>query len=279
MEVKGKRACIMTPSGEFEKVIISNNEPGVGEIYTGQVFKKNSNIKYFVSAASVFLCVVLAGSSYAYYKPVNSLVVKINDTDTKIQINKFNKIINVSTIKKESDSVVKSLKLKHKDINDGLTKIVESSKGTNNNLFVEIKTNTKIESKLDIEKFKETMQKESIDYIINKKAKEDKKVKYEKEVKVKNTLNIKSETNKVNQEKAVKVIEEKIIKIDEEKATKINNAKKILEEKDLQDFIKNNKKENIEAIIKNTIKDEAAKNNIKNSIIDKIKENNKKDTQ
>ena len=167
----------MTQSGEFEKVRIKYNEPGVGEIYTGKVYMKHNNIKYFVSAASVFLCVALAGSSYAYYKPVNSLIVKFDNIDTKIYINKFNKIIKVHT-KEESKPVVESLKLKHKDINDGLTQIVDASKGTNNqnNLFVEIKTNNKVESKLDIEKFKENMQEKSIDYTIDKKA-EDKKQK------------------------------------------------------------------------------------------------------
>lgn len=255
MEVKGKRACIMTPSGEFEKVLISSNGPGVGEIYTGQVYKKNNNIKYFVSAASVFLCVALAGSSYAYYKPVNSLVVKINDIGTKIQINKFNKIINVSTIKKESDNKVKSLKLKHKDINDGLTQIVESSKGTNNNVFIEIKTNTKVESKLDIEKFEENMQKESIDYTIDKKVKED------KDVKVNNNANSKSETTKV----------------DEENAVKINNANKASNENKVENVNKNNKNENAESNAKNNLKNESANKNANNNSNKENKENKKND--
>jgi hypothetical protein len=200
----------------------------------------------------VLLCVTLGSSSYAYYNPVNSLFVKINNLDTKIQINKFNKIIKVSTTKEESDNVIKSLKLKHKDINDGLTQIVEASKGTNNhNLFVEIKTNTKVESKLNIEKFEENMHKESIDYIIDKKTEDE------------NNLNVKSKQIKVNEEKTV------------ESNTAVKESNDNAEDKAIQ----NNKEENTKVNVDNKIKNEFTNKNSVTKENKEAKKNDKKDTQ
>ena len=204
MEIKDNLAYIMTQNGEFEKVKINNNSPSIGEIYTGEIYKKYNYIRYFVSAASIFLCLALGSGSYAYYKPVNSVIVKVDNIDTKIQVNRFNKIISVST-EETSNNVVKSLELKHKDLNDGLAQIVDASKGSNNEnkLLVKIKTNNKDKAKLDIEKFKEDMKKKDIHYEVNKKnsKKKVKKVKVEKEKTIKNNvIKISSENSHVTNE-------------------------------------------------------------------------------
>jgi hypothetical protein len=242
MDVKGNVAYIMTQSGEFEKVRIKHNETGVGEIYTGKVYMKNNNIKYFVSAASVFLCVALAGSSYAYYKPVNSLIVKFDNIDTKIYINKFNKIIKVCT-KEESEPMVESLKLRNRDINDGLTQIVDVSKGTNNqkNLFIEVKTNNKVESKLDIEKFKENMQEKNVNYSIDK-----------------------NDNNKNKIEK-VEIDEEKVTVTEDNKTIKNSNENSNNIDKTIQN---NNDNQNSNNSLIDVKKDE--KNNGKSDTKDKI---------
>jgi hypothetical protein len=214
MEIKGNVTYIMTQNGEFEKVKIKSYQPSIGEIYTGEVYKKHKNIKYFVSAASVFLCVALAGTSYAYYNPVNSLIVKFDNIDTKIHINKFNKIIKVAHTSQECNNIVESLKLKNRDINDGLTQIIDVSKGTNNNnnLLVEIKANNKVKNKLDIEKFKENMKEKNIDYSIDKKT----------EIKSENNLKNKTKEIKINKEKETK--DDKTIKNSNISSNKIDKT-------------------------------------------------------
>jgi len=287
MEIKGSVAYIMTQSGEFDKIKIKGDKPSIGEIYTGEIYAKNNNFKYFVSAASVLLCVVLGSSSYAYYKPVNSLIVKIDDNDAKIQINRFNKIIKVSTTKEESDNVINSLKLKHKDINDGLTQIVNSSKGTNNdnNLLIEIKNNTKDTSKIDIEKFKENMKEKKIDYVVNKKANfveevmDNNKINKNNNTENNNNKNEKINNNnneKINKNENNKEKESQSTKMDEEKI-KFNNSNKNANKTTKNNTTKkNNKKENIVINIKTKAKNEKNNNTKDNSTkVNKSQKNNK----
>ena len=253
MQVKGNTAYIMTQSGEFEKVKITHNKPEIGEIYTGIAYKKHKNIKYFVSAASIFLCVALAGTSYAYYNPANSVIVKLDNIDAKIYTNIFNKIIKIFHNTQECSNIMESLKLKNKDINNGLTQIINASKEIDNkeNLLVEIKNNSNVASKIDIEKFKENLEKKSIDYVIDKET-DNRNNSY-------NNIE-KTEINKKEEIKRNDIINnssEDIKKIDE--TIQNNNVNEISKVSliDVKEDEKNNKKNN-------------DKNNTKNKIIIEI---------
>jgi len=122
VEVNDKEAILLTQTGEFLK-FKSNESLQIGQEYT----YKYTNFKPFLIAASLLLCIFLGSFITLYNQVYASITVTINP-QFKIDINRFNRIIRVVPLNKDAEDVLSSVKLKNKNIDDGLILIVKKAK-------------------------------------------------------------------------------------------------------------------------------------------------------
>lgn len=122
VEVDGKEAILFTQTGEFIK-FKSNERLQIGQEYS----YKKTDFKPFLIAASLILCILLGSFLTMYNQVYASMIVTINP-QFKIDINRFNRIINVVPLNKDAENILSSVKIKNKNINDGLILIVKKAK-------------------------------------------------------------------------------------------------------------------------------------------------------
>lgn len=130
LEIKNRKACIMTPGGEFAEVKILGDSPAIGSTYSGAIAPKLPLFKYIAAAACFILFVTTGSTAYAYYTPVASVVVDINPS-LELKVNKWNRIIKASALNADGEKVLDSLSIKNKTIDDGLSMIVEEAEREN----------------------------------------------------------------------------------------------------------------------------------------------------
>lgn len=126
MEIKSKSAYILTPDGQFLKVKIKGNVPSIGSTYTGQTSSKLPLSKYTAIAACLILFFSFGGAAYAYYTPVASLVLKINPS-IELKINRWNKIIETLPLNDNGKTILDSVNVKNKSVNEGLNIILDEA--------------------------------------------------------------------------------------------------------------------------------------------------------
>jgi len=130
LEIKDRKACIMTPSGEFAEVKILGDSPAIGSTYTGAIEQKLPLFKYIAAAACFILFITTGSTAYAYYTPVASVVVDLNPS-LELKINKWNRIIKAAALNEDGEKMLDSLSIKNKTIDDGLSMIVEEAENEN----------------------------------------------------------------------------------------------------------------------------------------------------
>lgn len=130
LEIKNRKACIMTPSGEFAEVKILGDSPAIGSTYSGAIAPKLPLFKYVAAAACFILFVTTGSTAYAYYTPVSSVVVDINPS-LELKVNKWNRIIKASALNEDGEKMLDSLSIKNKTIDDGLSMILEEAEKEN----------------------------------------------------------------------------------------------------------------------------------------------------
>lgn len=138
MQLNKKNAFIMTNTGEFLKVKVTNQMPNVGEVYTGEVVKNMPIYKYAATAASLALVLLFGSAAYAYNTPVASMVIDINPS-IKLEVNRWDRIIKSVPLNSDGEKVLESLSIKNKQLNDGLNLIIDEAKKDNyiNNNYIE----------------------------------------------------------------------------------------------------------------------------------------------
>lgn len=175
INIINKKAGIMTSSGEFLYIKLSKVLPNIGEIYTGELYKKNLFLyKYVISVALVMI--ILASSVYAhsYYTPISTIVLSINPS-VSIKANRWNKIISSKPLNSDGALILNNIKLKYKSIDAGLGLLVKEAKGENfiNKKYVtdkkvinlDIKSNKNVS--IDISNFKNTIDSNNLTVKIN----------------------------------------------------------------------------------------------------------------
>lgn len=184
ISIMNKKAGIMTSSGEFVYVKISKVLPKVGELYTGELSRKNLSLyKYAITAASLMFMVLSSVSAYSYYTPVTTIVVSINPS-VSLEANRWNKIISSKALNSDGSQILNNIKLKNKSIDHGLELLVQEAKNENfiNDKYVndqkiisvDIKSNKN--SSIDISNFKDTVENNSLNIEINTSASNSKKI-------------------------------------------------------------------------------------------------------
>ena len=126
MEIKYRKACIMTPDGEFTEVKIGNTIPSIGSTYTGVIEKKLPFYKYVAAAACLVLFTSIGSGAYAYYTPTTSVVVSINPA-LELKLNRWNKIIKTIALNEDGNKLANSIDIENKDIDTGLSMILEEA--------------------------------------------------------------------------------------------------------------------------------------------------------
>lgn len=202
MEYSNKEAVMFTDSGEFIK-FKTNERLSVGQEY---VYKKSTNFKPFLMAASLFIAVLLTTFISMYNQVYASMTVTINP-QFRIDINRFNRIIRVTPLNKDGEKIVKLVNVKNKKIDDGLLLIVKKAKEekyitneyyNNKSKYLKIETNNQ---NITLAKFTAEMQKQKINFekIDSKLQKFEEKQNRKEEIKETIEKNNKSNKNELNQ--------------------------------------------------------------------------------
>lgn len=163
----------MTSSGEFVKVKAKNKPPSLGEIYSGKVHTATSYPRLSLIAAMLAFCIIVAGGSYTYYVPAATVTIDINPA-LKLDLNRWNRIIKVSSLNDDGEKMLQGLKLKNKTVDEALLLILEVAKDTDvitedynkdgGNISVHISENKA--HNIDISKFQQTVEDENLNTTI-----------------------------------------------------------------------------------------------------------------
>lgn len=162
MEIKNKKARILTPSGEFVEVKINGSTPTIGSVYTGTQIRKIPFYKYAAAAACLIISISTGGAAYAYYTPTASITL---NTDLELKLNRWNKIIKALPLNENGKELLSSMNLENRDVNDGLGLIMEKSE--QNGLEISLDITSKEDKLVDLSKFKDSSKKKKLDVKIN----------------------------------------------------------------------------------------------------------------
>jgi hypothetical protein len=174
MKTEKNSASIMTCYGEFFKVKITSKKPQVGEEYTGKLKKDNSLIRNFITAASLLFMILSGSGVYAYYTPTSSIVININPS-IELKANRWDRIIKYSALNKDGETILKSISIRNKPLNQGLNIIVEQSKKDNfidenyvkDGKIIRLQVSVKGNKSLDLSKFQKNTIKNNLNLDIN----------------------------------------------------------------------------------------------------------------
>ncbi|GAA0182372.1 hypothetical protein SH2C18_47610 [Clostridium sediminicola] len=127
MDIKNNKITLMTDSGEFVHVKRNKSLLEMGSIYTGEIYTKLP-LRKLIATAAVFLFFIFGSvEAYAYYTPTSTFVLG-GVAEIEIKTNKWDKIISVNGLNNEGKAIIKETSVKHNSINNGLQKILETTK-------------------------------------------------------------------------------------------------------------------------------------------------------
>lgn len=184
ISIINKKAGIMTESGEFLYIKTRKVLPKIGEIHTGQLYKKNLiNYKYALTAASLMFVLISSVVANAYYTPVTTLIISINPS-VSLEANRWNKIISSKALNTDGTLILSNIKLKNKSIDAGLELLVKEAKAEKfiNDKYVHDEKIISVDIKgnknnsIDISKFKNIIESNDLNIIINATSSNNKKI-------------------------------------------------------------------------------------------------------
>lgn len=284
MEIKNKKACIMTPGGEFLEVKIKGTVPAIGSAYTSSQVNKIPFYKYAAVAASLVVFISTGGIAYAYYTPTTSVTL---DTSLELKLNRWNKIIKTSPLNKTGEKLLNSLNVKNKNINDGLNLLIEKYENKQGKISLDI-TSEKNKD-LDLSNFKDSSKEKKLDVQINynksNSTKPHKTDIIEDNGKKVDSLDVKIEKDNSNINSTSPGLPNK----DEIKngvpnnsynENKINNNShnKVSNDKDLDNNLKNNSKDELKVNLKNSTEQNKSSKDYPNDKNNKKKINDKEES-
>jgi len=223
MKIEKNNAFIMTSSGEFFKVKILSKSPEIGEEYTGKLKKERGFIKILITAACLLFMALSGGGVYDYYTPTSSVVININPS-IKLEANRWVKIIKCSALNNDGETVLKSISIKNKSLNQGLNLIIQQSekddfineKYIKDAKVISVKLSTKNNKNVDLSKFEEYVVKSNLMVEFNNNGiktyfnrKIDKENPTGKDVNSKNIIKATPSPNKIYQDSQIRMSKSK----------------------------------------------------------------------
>lgn len=131
MEANKSSTYIISCDSEFLKLKTKNSKvPHIGEIYTGEQYKK---VRIFYKLILLSLIILL--TTYGFINviniinkntPVYSVVADINSS-IELKVSKSNEILNVEPINMRGADLVKDMDLNHKTLDIALTMLLEKA--------------------------------------------------------------------------------------------------------------------------------------------------------
>ena len=305
ISIMNKKVGIMTSGGEFVYIKTKKVVPNVGEIYSGELYKKNLFLhKYAITAASLMFVLISSVSAYAYYTPVTTIVVSINPS-VSLEANRWNKIISSKALNSDGSLLLSNIKLKNKSIDVGLELLVNEAKTEhfiddeyiNDEKIISVDIKSDKDGVIDISKFKGAIDDNNLNIKINASSSKNKHIDFtvdNKKIDTSSIISDKKEKEDSNKNSNIKVDLPKKPSVSNNANTKDNNSGKVKEDvknnnkptitedsNTKKDNIKENKKPNNTNVndTNNNGKTDTDKNNpstIKNSDdSSKVKKNNK----
>ncbi len=184
LSIINKKAGIMTDGGEFVYIRISTSLPKIGEIYRGELYVKGLlNYKYIITAASLMFVLLTSSFANIYYTPTTTLVISINPS-VSLKSNKWNKIISFKALNSDGTTILSNIKLKNKSIDAGLELLVKEAKTENfindkyimDKKIISIDINGNKNTSIDISNFKNIIDSNDLNIIINNSSSNNKKI-------------------------------------------------------------------------------------------------------
>lgn len=175
INISNKKAGIMTSSGEFVYIKIGKSLPKVGQIHTGELYKKNLFLyKYAITAASLMFILLPTTYAYSYFAPVTTIVININPS-VSLEANIWNKIISSKGLNSDGSLILNNIKLKNKSIDDGLELLVKEAKTENfindnyldDKKIISVDIKSKKDKSIDISNFKNIIDSNKLTFKIN----------------------------------------------------------------------------------------------------------------
>ncbi|MBU3188038.1 hypothetical protein K9O30_00335 [Clostridium bowmanii] len=182
--VLNKKAGIMTDHGEFVYIKFRKALPKVGEIYTGELWRKTAFIyKYMVTAASLMFICICSVVGHAYYTPVTTLILKINPS-ISIKANRWNKIISSNALDSDGSLILSNIVLNNKSIDDGLQLLIKEAKAenfindkyVNDNKIISVHINSNKNVSIDVSNFKNFIDSNKLNIKIDAYSNNNKKI-------------------------------------------------------------------------------------------------------
>src|SRR5690554_2889559 len=119
LEIKGNKAIIMTPNGEFVNISFRGKAPSIGEIYSGRISKYNNAIRHLAIVASITFILICVSAIKLYYTACASIIVSINPS-IEITINRWDRIIKAIPLNDDGSKILSEIKINNKPLNNGL---------------------------------------------------------------------------------------------------------------------------------------------------------------
>ena len=241
ISIMNKKVGIMTSGGEFVYIKCKKVVPNVGEIYSGELYKKNLFLhKYAITAASLMFVLISSASAYAYYTPVTTIVVSINPS-VSLEANRWNKIISSKALNSDGSLILSNIKLKNKSIDAGLELLVNEAKTEhfindeyiNDKKIISVDIKSDKDGVIDISKFKNTIDNNNLNIKINASSSNNKNIDITVDNKKINTANLtsdKEEKEDSNKSSNIKVDPSKNPSVSNSPNIKVNNSGKVKED-------------------------------------------------
>lgn len=118
-----KNAIVITSLGEFKKVKLEQ-DINKGEEVKGKEKKTLKDYKLYISIISIFALVFVISIVYKYNSVVSTIVVDTTSA-IRLEINGFNRVLNVSSPTEKGKTLITETSILDKDIDTAIHKIIE----------------------------------------------------------------------------------------------------------------------------------------------------------
>lgn len=121
---KNKRnAIIITSLGEFKKVALID---GIEKGYEIRADEKKSfkDYKLYISIASIFIVVFVLTLVYKYNNVVSTIVVETS-SPIRLEINEFNRVLNITSPTEKGNKLIEETKLQDKEMDESICTIIQ----------------------------------------------------------------------------------------------------------------------------------------------------------
>lgn len=120
LEINNDKGIILTSSGEFKEIPVSNSQFDIGMEITYDERKKGSTAKYLFSVAAAAVLVLIFFTTLNFLQPQNVVAYVTLDINPSLEIalNKENKVISVNPLNDDGKNLIQNLNLVDKGINE-----------------------------------------------------------------------------------------------------------------------------------------------------------------